>query len=125
MVQRHHHQALSRTEDVLSELDSFEQLQLPSHILSALKAAGFVRPSPVQQHAIPIAALGLDALVQSKSGTGKTLVYAITILLRVDASLPVPQARSTSTHPLLLSPHHRLTTGPGSHPHARDCHPGR
>lgn len=89
-----HDQPFSRTEDVLSELDSFEQLQLPPHILFALKNAGFVRPSPVQQHAIPIAALGLDALVQSKSGTGKTLVYAITILLRIDPSLLVPQART-------------------------------
>ncbi len=91
------HTSIQRTEDVLSDLDNFDQLHLPKHLLSALHAAGFTRPSPVQQHAIPIARLGLDVLVQSKSGTGKTLVYAITTLLQVDVHVSIPQVWGASS----------------------------
>lgn len=91
MHHQHHSTTKERTEDVLSDLDNFEQLHLPKYLLAALHAAGFTRPSPVQQHAIPIARLGLDVLIQSKSGTGKTLVYAITALLRVDVHISIPQ----------------------------------
>ena len=41
-------------------------------------------PSPIQWSALPLAKIGLDLVVQSKSGTGKTLVYAISILNMVN-----------------------------------------
>ena len=56
---------------------TFGDLHLSAPLLSGLNGAGFLRPSPVQWQAIPPAKLGLDLLVQSKSGTGKTLVFAI------------------------------------------------
>ena len=37
-------------------------------------------PSPIQLAAIPQAKIGLDMIVQSKSGTGKTCVYVVTAL---------------------------------------------
>lgn len=39
-------------------------------------------PSPIQCRAIPLAKSGHDLFVQAKSGTGKTLVFAVTILDR-------------------------------------------
>ena len=42
------------------------------------------RPSPIQWAALPLAKIGLDLVVQSKSGTGKTLVYAVSILNMVN-----------------------------------------
>ena len=54
---------------------SFADLNLKKHVLDGLAASGFSRPSPVQWEAIPKAALGVDLIVQSKAGTGKTLVY--------------------------------------------------
>lgn len=53
-----------RTEDVDSGVSSFEEMLLPPHITSALYAAGFRRPSPVQHQAIPLARLGADLVVQ-------------------------------------------------------------
>lgn len=48
--------------------------------------AGFVRPSPIQWRALPVAQTGLDMIVQAKSGTGKTLVYVLTALNNLDVS---------------------------------------
>ena len=67
--------------DVVTKFDDFH---LRPEVSAGLLAAGFVRPSPIQAAAIPSAKIGLDLLVQAKSGTGKTLVYAITALNMVD-----------------------------------------
>ncbi|KAK9828374.1 hypothetical protein WJX81_000707 [Elliptochloris bilobata] len=82
-----------RTADVLSGggMRSFTELLLPQHLLLALREAGFERPSPVQEAAVPLARSGADLVVQAKSGTGKTIVFGIAAveLLRLD--LPSPQ----------------------------------
>ena len=63
---------------------SFADLNLKKHVLDGLTASGFSRPSPVQWEAIPKAALGVDLIVQSKAGTGKTLVYVAASMHVVD-----------------------------------------
>jgi len=60
---------------------------LSQPVLSGLRNAGFVQPSPVQMLAIPPAKLGFDLIVQSKSGTGKTAVYVVAALEMVKASV--------------------------------------
>eukprot|EP00967_Tisochrysis_lutea_P101596 scaffold152557_cov20-Tisochrysis_lutea.AAC.1 len=50
---------------------------------AALAACGFERPSPVQEAAIPLGRVGSDLIVQAKSGTGKTAVFAIICLERL------------------------------------------
>lgn len=80
-----------RTEDVQSDAGSFADLLLPAPLVQALAAAGFVRPSPVQKAAIPIGRVGTDLIVQAKSGTGKTAVFATILLDRVDLEVSTPQ----------------------------------
>jgi ATP-dependent RNA helicase DDX20 len=75
-------QARWRSEDVQSD-KTFVDLGLPAALTNALSACGFTRPSPVQQAAIPLGRLGSDLIVQAKSGTGKTVVFAVIILERV------------------------------------------
>ncbi|KAH7619074.1 hypothetical protein Ndes2526B_g06027 [Nannochloris sp. 'desiccata'] len=81
-----------RTADVLAEAPSFRDLLLPAPVVKSLEAAGYLRPSPVQHAAIPLTRLGLDVIIQAKAGTGKTLVFAITITEIVDRSATFPQA---------------------------------
>ncbi|CAG0879284.1 unnamed protein product [Cyprideis torosa] len=68
-----------RTEDVLvsTSVTSFDQLFLPVWLQKGLRHAGFFSPSPIQVQAIPQGLLGFDLIVQAKSGTGKTLVFAV------------------------------------------------
>lgn len=89
-----------RTKDV--EIDdstvSFEDLQLDKEILKGLNSAGFYRPSPVQLKAIPLGKLGLDLIVQAKSGTGKTCVFSVIALEHVLAN------RAKTLQVLILAP---------------------
>ena len=87
---------VERTVDVTDGADSFAELLLPSHLLTALAAAGFTKPSPVQTTAIPLARVGADLIVQAKSGTGKTLVYGIPCVEKAVSEEALPQARACS-----------------------------
>lgn len=80
-----------RTDDVLSDAGSFTELQLAMPMVSALAAAGFTRPSPVQKAAIPLGRMGSDLIVQAKSGTGKTAVFAVVCIDRIKHSVNAPQ----------------------------------
>ena len=82
-----------RTLDVLAGTKSFSSLLLPPLIEQALRDAGFRRPSPVQEAALPLARMGADLIVQAKAGTGKTLVFAVAAVERVDPSNGAPQVR--------------------------------
>ena len=81
-----------RTADVQAD-KTFSDLALPTEMVQALAACGFDRPSPVQQAAIPLGRTGSDLIVQAKSGTGKTAVFAVICLLRLKKDVTSPQVR--------------------------------
>jgi ATP-dependent RNA helicase DDX6/DHH1 len=54
--------------------------------------AGFERPSPIQEEAIPIALAGRDILARAKNGTGKTAAFTIPVLEKVDPKVDKIQA---------------------------------
>ena len=71
---------------------SFEQLGLSDTIVRGLRDAGFKRPSPIQAHAIPLGRFGVDLIAQAKSGTGKTVAFAVIALEGLEAGASGPQA---------------------------------
>lgn len=74
----------TRSLDVLLEgHDSnvtFKDLMLTTSTHEGLMKCGFERPSPVQLESIPLGRCGLDLVVQSKAGTGKTCIFAVVAL---------------------------------------------
>lgn len=46
--------------------------------------AGFEKPSPIQEEAIPVALTGRDILARAKNGTGKTAAFVIPALQKVN-----------------------------------------
>ncbi|MEI7026647.1 DEAD/DEAH box helicase [Paenibacillus sp. y28] len=64
----------------------FEALSIPAPLAAKLKEKGIITPSPVQAQAIPVLLEGKDALVQSQTGTGKTLAYLLPLLQRINPS---------------------------------------
>ncbi|XP_043932926.1 probable ATP-dependent RNA helicase DDX20 [Protopterus annectens] len=73
----HDFESRRRTGDVFAaERVDFSSLLLSQPVLEGLSTAGFERPSPIQLKAIPLGRCGLDLIVQAKSGTGKTCVFA-------------------------------------------------
>ncbi|NXX24519.1 DDX20 helicase, partial [Nicator chloris] len=113
-----------RTRDVLvpGGPSDFGSLLLSPPVLAGLEAAGFHRPSPVQLKAIPLGRCGLDLIVQAKSGTGKTCVFAT---IALDAVL----LESPATQILILAPTreiavqiHAVITTIGIHMEGLECH---
>jgi ATP-dependent RNA helicase DeaD len=61
----------------------FEELELSTEIIKALKENGFEAPFPIQQEAIPIILRGIDVIGQAHTGTGKTAAFALPILTKI------------------------------------------
>ena len=83
---------------------SFESLGLSAPILSALKACGYVAPTPIQLQAIPPALAGRDVLGAAQTGTGKTCAFGAPLLQRLAAA----PKRGTAVRALILTPTREL-----------------
>uniref|UniRef100_A0A8D9EI54 Probable ATP-dependent RNA helicase DDX20 n=1 Tax=Cacopsylla melanoneura TaxID=428564 RepID=A0A8D9EI54_9HEMI len=89
-----------RTKDVLSNIDVlFENDALiEKPIRQGLADNGFIKESPIQMAAFPYILNGYDAIVQSKSGTGKSIVFVVAALNKL-IKVPV-----TQTQTIILAP---------------------
>lgn len=58
----------------------FSELNLHAQVLNGTKAAHFENCMPVQESVLPYSMQGIDVMVQSKTGSGKTAVFIITFL---------------------------------------------
>lgn len=68
----------SEAED--EQVPTFAELGLAPEILEAVEEMGFEQPTDVQVEAIPLAMERRDVLVQSRTGTGKTLAFGAPII---------------------------------------------
>ncbi len=59
---------------------TFDELFIAEPILRAVREKGYNEPTPIQQQAIPVVALGRDIFGIAQTGTGKTAAFAIPIL---------------------------------------------
>jgi ATP-dependent RNA helicase DDX6/DHH1 len=67
--------------------NSFSDYYLKRELQMGLFEAGFERPSPIQEEAIPLALAQRDILARAKNGTGKTAAFTIPCLEKVDNSV--------------------------------------
>ena len=61
----------------------FTDLNLSEDIQSAVVAAGFEKPSPIQELTIPLALEGKDVIGQAQTGTGKTAAFGLPTLDKI------------------------------------------
>lgn len=82
-----------QTEDVTATRGlEFEDMDLRRELLMGIFEAGFEKPSPIQEEAIPTALTKRDILARAKNGTGKTAAFVIPSLQQVDVNKPKIQA---------------------------------
>ncbi len=62
---------------------TFGSLGVPAPLIAALAAAGITTPFPIQAVTLPDALAGLDILGQDRTGSGKTLGYALPLVARL------------------------------------------
>lgn len=86
-----------------SSPDSFGRLDLSDEQLSNLQLLGYQQMTAIQAKALPLALNAQDLIVQAHTGSGKTLVFALTILQKLDLATGDAQA-------LVLCPTRELAT---------------
>lgn len=64
----------------------FTELKLIDPLLRAVRAEGYVTPTPIQEQAIPPVLSGRDLIGCAQTGTGKTAAFALPILQRLHAN---------------------------------------
>ncbi len=84
----------------LKSFETFNQLDLPITLGSALVQMGFLNPTPVQKETIPLALSGRDVLGTAQTGTGKTGAFGIPLLTFLE--------RSPNHRALVLAPTREL-----------------
>ena len=76
--------ATATIEDESPESGSaFEALGLRGEVLEAVREAGYVEPTPIQQQAIPLILKGRDVMGLAQTGTGKTAAFTLPIIERL------------------------------------------
>ena len=81
---------------------SFNDFKLNKQLLSAVAAAGFTDPTPVQIQTIPLLLAGHDVLGIAQTGTGKTAAFGLPLLMKVK------YAQGTNPRALVLAPTREL-----------------
>lgn len=83
---------------------SFSQLGLGDKVLSAVAAAGYTTPTPIQEQAIPHVLTGRDVLGIARTGTGKTAAFTLPMITRLEQG----RARARMPRTLILEPTREL-----------------
>lgn len=70
----------------------FKNLELSQEILSNLDSLGYLEMTPIQEKGLPFVLSNRDFIGQANTGSGKTAVFALGILSKLDMSHQQPQA---------------------------------
>ncbi len=62
---------------------TFAEMGLQEAVLEAVRAAGYVHPTPIQAQAIPLVMKGRDVMGLAQTGTGKTAAFTLPIVDRL------------------------------------------
>jgi ATP-independent RNA helicase DbpA len=82
---------MSETQTQASTSD-FTTLPIGASILEAVVTLGFASMTPVQEFSLPWILAGEDVIAQAKTGSGKTVAFAIGVLEKIDTSCSDIQA---------------------------------
>jgi ATP-dependent RNA helicase RhlE len=61
----------------------FSDFSLDQQLQQAIRKAGFAKPTPIQERAIPLGLAGHDLIGTAQTGTGKTAAFVLPILQRL------------------------------------------
>src|ERR1700754_2187457 len=83
---------------------SFSNLGLSEKVVSAVAAAGYTTPTPIQEQAIPHVLARRDVLGLAQTGTGKTAAFTLPMLTLLEQG----RARARMPRTLILEPTREL-----------------
>eukprot|EP00168_Porphyra_purpurea_P010677 TRINITY_DN2659_c1_g1_i1.p2 TRINITY_DN2659_c1_g1~~TRINITY_DN2659_c1_g1_i1.p2 ORF type:complete len:292 (-),score=102.27 TRINITY_DN2659_c1_g1_i1:59-934(-) len=111
-----HHEAVRKKNYILVEgtnvpppCISFREMKLPPVLLSAMRAKGIKKPSPIQMQGLPVALAGRDMIGIAFTGSGKTLAFALPAVLAAwEAEARLPLTGGEGPIALLICPSREL-----------------
>ena len=92
---------------------TFASLGVPAELVAALRAGGIDRPFPIQTATLPDTLAGRDVLGRGRTGSGKTIAFALPVVARLARLVPSGEsiaARTRGARPraLILAPTREL-----------------
>ena len=110
------HQKVRKENGILAEgvdcpppLKKFREMKFPKSILNCLKAKGIKNPTSIQIQGIPVVLSGRDMIGIAFTGSGKTLVFTLPLVMFcVEQEKGLPFRRGEGPYGLLISPSREL-----------------
>ena len=100
-------------DNVPPPVNTFAEIDLGEALNQNIKRCKYVKPTPVQRHAIPISLAGRDLMACAQTGSGKTAAFCFPIIsgiMKGQASQRPPRgARTVYPLALILSPTRELS----------------
>ena len=90
------------TYDSSYEINSWDELDIPTDLLRGIYGHGFEKPSPIQKKAIKPIIMKKDIIAQAQSGTGKTATFTIGALANINV-------KDENVQVIVMSPTRELT----------------
>ncbi len=88
--------------------DTFGALGVPAPLVEVLASAGITTPTPIQAATLPDSLAGRDVLGRGRTGSGKTIAFALPLLVALSRSRTERRARRPRA--LVLAPTRELAT---------------
>ncbi|XP_046659261.1 LOW QUALITY PROTEIN: ATP-dependent RNA helicase abstrakt-like [Homalodisca vitripennis] len=106
---RHKLRILVEGEDVPPPLRTFKEMKFPRGILAGLEAKGITKPTPIQVQGIPTVLSGRDMIGIAFTGSGKTLVFVLPLLMFcVEQEVRLPFIPNEGPYGLIICPSREL-----------------
>ena len=108
-ARRKKHGILVDGADMPPPVGSFADMRFPRPILEALKAKGISSPTPIQVQGLPAILAGRDMIGIAFTGSGKTLVFALPLIMRaLQFEMALPLTRGEGPVGLIVCPSREL-----------------
>ncbi|MCL7023475.1 hypothetical protein MKW94_009659 [Papaver nudicaule] len=101
--------------DVPQQVNTFAEIDLGEAMNQNIMRCKYVKPTPVQRHAIPIVAAGRDLMACAQTGSGKTAAFCFPIIsgilkkLEMQQNLAARNGRVAYPLALIISPTRELS----------------
>lgn len=96
-------------ENVPPPVRTFQHMKFPKGILRGLEAKGINKPTPIQVQGIPAVLSGRDMIGIAFTGSGKTLVFTLPIIMFcLEQEIKMPFIRNEGPYGLIICPSREL-----------------
>lgn len=100
---------LAEGEEIPPPLNSFKDMKFPKPILIALDRKGIKKPTPIQVQGIPTILSGRDLIGIAFTGSGKTLVFVLPLIMfSLEQEIRLPFGSNEGPYGLIICPSREL-----------------